>query len=292
MKILALSDIHGYLWNKQVEEYDVLCLAGDIININDQRNIETSRMWWYTRFTEWVNKQPCKKVIVTPGNHDFYIEDAFKKGYFNELRKDLFARTNGKLEILVNESYTYQGLTFYGCPYIMPIPFQEDKWAFTTNSKDYYIIPDNTDILITHDNPFKNLILDSYIPDSVKCHFFGHWHEGIDDTKNNKFNCSMLNNMYRFKEDFKYIEVDMENINKTKIEQDFLVKIINKVKDELDKESADLSINSLADRVMKTINSFKEVTIDETILEDEVELPITSSEDIGETPWFGYDSAE
>lgn len=70
MKICGLSDIHGQF--RDIPECDVLCITGDIVGLNDQRSIDASRHWWYTRFTKWVNRLPCKKVIITPGNHDFF----------------------------------------------------------------------------------------------------------------------------------------------------------------------------------------------------------------------------
>ncbi|QOR57526.1 DNA double-strand break repair protein [uncultured phage cr125_1] len=71
MKICSLSDIHGQF--KDIPECDVLCIPGDIINLNDQRSIDASRHWWYNRFTNWVNRLPCKKVIITPGNHKLFL---------------------------------------------------------------------------------------------------------------------------------------------------------------------------------------------------------------------------
>ena len=139
MKICGLSDIHGQF--RDIPECDVLCITGDIINLNDQRSIDASRHWWYTRFTKWVNRLPCKKVIITPGNHDFFLEDAYNKYYYDELKQDLSARTNDKLVILINEQYEYEGIKFYGCPYINPIMFQEGRWAF----EDKGIMPGEID---------------------------------------------------------------------------------------------------------------------------------------------------
>ena len=68
MKICAISDIHGNLIN--IPECDVLCIAGDVVNLLAQRDNEESDKFWSITFVNWVDKLPCKKVIVVPGNHD------------------------------------------------------------------------------------------------------------------------------------------------------------------------------------------------------------------------------
>lgn len=77
MKVCSLSDLHGNFID--IPECDVLCICGDIVGLVEQRSIEQSRHWWYNRFTNWVNKLPCKKVIITPGNHDFFLKMLIKK---------------------------------------------------------------------------------------------------------------------------------------------------------------------------------------------------------------------
>lgn len=217
MKICGLSDIHGQF--RDIPECDVLCITGDLINLNDQRNIDTSRHWWYNRFTSWVNRLSCKKVIITPGNHDFYIEDAYKKGYYSQLKQDLSVRTNGKLVILINEQYDYEGTKFYGCPYIKSIPFQQGRWAFEDDgvlneetgeaTSKYDEIPEGIDILLTHDNPFKNNLL-SNTPKAKIAHLYGHWHDGRDLPEVGYYNCSVLDDFYNVKKNFKPIIIDTD----------------------------------------------------------------------------------
>lgn len=71
MKILGLSDLHGNLLEK-IPDCDVLCICGDTIPLNDQRNFEKSDHWWKNRFVNWCNTLPCKKVIVIAGNHKLF----------------------------------------------------------------------------------------------------------------------------------------------------------------------------------------------------------------------------
>lgn len=226
MKICSLSDIHGSFID--IPECDVLCIAGDIVDLNNQRSIDASRHWWYNRFTNWVNRLPCKKVIITPGNHDFFLEDAYNKGYYSELKQDLSVRTNSKLVILIDEQYTYKGIKFYGCPWIKSITFQSKRWAFeddgikpgetdpdtgevnNTNEiiSHYNKIPNNIDILITHDNPFKNELLENAAKHKI-AHLYGHWHDGEDLQEQGYYNCSMLNDNYNHKKEFTPITIDI-----------------------------------------------------------------------------------
>ena len=224
MKICGISDIHGNFID--IPKCEVLCICGDIVGLNDQRQIESSRHWWYNRFTQWVNNQPCEKVIITPGNHDFFIEQAFKDGWLYELKHDLSIRTNGKLVLLIDEEYVYKNVKFYGTPWINPIPFQQGKWAFELNYAmegpfQYENMPKDVDVLISHDNPFKNKDL-ALCSKNVKYHLFGHWHDGEDDKDNGRYNCSILNDWYNHKKENKIqiIETTMDKLElkKTKYE--------------------------------------------------------------------------
>lgn len=232
MKIIGISDIHGEF--RDLPKCEVICICGDIVGLNDQRAMDASRKWWYNRFTAWVNRLDCEKVIITPGNHDFFIEDAVKRGYFSELKQDLSVRTNGKLVMLVNEEYVYNGIKFYGCPYIQPISFQVGRWAFeddayNTNGDNcvYSSIPEDTDVLITHDSPIYNGKLEYCISSKTFTkplyHLYGHWHDGASDPYIRRYNCSVLNDIYNHKKDFKYVEIEvMTEDEKTKIELEYL----------------------------------------------------------------------
>lgn len=227
MKICSISDIHGELID--IPKCDVLCICGDIVGLNDQRSMDASRYWWYNRFTSWINRQPCDKVIITPGNHDFFIEHAYKNDYLSELKLDLSVRTNGKLVILINDDYIYRETKFYGCPFIRPIFFQEDRWAFrdnysgTNNDCCYDSIPADTDVLLTHDNPYNNEVLDYYIPKGIPYHFYGHWHNGFSEEAKGRYNCSIRDDNYNCKKKFKPITIEiMAKFNITEIKKEYL----------------------------------------------------------------------
>ena len=53
MKICAISDVHGHLIN--IPECDVLCIAGDVVNLLAQRDNEESDKFWSITFVNWVD---------------------------------------------------------------------------------------------------------------------------------------------------------------------------------------------------------------------------------------------
>lgn len=226
MKVCGISDIHGNLI-ENIPKCDVLCICGDTINLSDQRNIEKSRKWWSSRFVEWVEKLPCRKVIVIPGNHDFYLEQVYKDGNWRDFSDYMSIITNGKLVFLLDSIFEYDSIIFYGTPWIEPIRFQEDRWAFS--SQEHFKDIQECDVLITHDSPFHNDVLEHYSFGKYrKCHLYGHWHDGENDITSGKYNCSRLNDMYNFKKDYNFVILDImtERERKT-VEQNFLNTIIS-----------------------------------------------------------------
>ena len=214
MLLCGVSDIHGDL-NINIPECDVLCICGDIINLNDQRDIPTSKKWWETRFVEWVKSLPCSKVIVTPGNHDFFLERMYTEcwGWFKDRMRLL---SNKKLEFLIDESFYYEDIHFYGTPWINPISFQEGRWAFEKDFNENPIEIPNCDVLITHDNPFENEHI-RVSNTTAPYHLFGHWHDGEDDSLLGRFNCSILDDMYNRKKKFKCVIIDIKPMKDTAI---------------------------------------------------------------------------
>ena len=211
MKICGISDIHGNLYNG-IPECDVLCICGDIIPLNEQRSMDASLKWWQTRFAKWVDKLPCKKILVVPGNHDFYIESKLGDEW-ESFVEDYEIYTNGKVRFLVDELYTYEGITFYGTPWIKPIEYQPGKWAFeypTDEVEDnpFEKIP-KCDILLTHDNPNYNNELFYYSSGRYKHHLFGHWHDGVSYGHIGQHNCSILDDGYNFKKNLEIVTIDI-----------------------------------------------------------------------------------
>jgi Icc-related predicted phosphoesterase len=175
MKLILISDTHGQLDKIKLPDADVLLHAGDATG---QGNIQQ-----LSRFNEHLGKIKHKYkhgIFFTPGNHD---------GLFEEnpaLAKSIVTNAT----VLIDEWVIIEGKIFYFSPYQPAFcdwyfnlprgPKLAEKWA---------LIPDNTDILITHGPPKGILDL---CPDGFqagceelfkrvmvvkpKIHVFGHIH--------------------------------------------------------------------------------------------------------------------
>lgn len=158
MKICCFSDTHGLL--PDVPECDLALIAGDIVPLRVQRDTPWSLSWFRKEFLPWVEKQPCKKIIMVWGNHDFVGEAVYRypKPEYSEktheerleAMKEVLGLEGTKLEILLDSSTEFMGKTFYGTPWCPNLY----NWAFYKNSDDlekiFKKIPESVDFLISH----------------------------------------------------------------------------------------------------------------------------------------------
>ena len=220
MKIIAISDLHGYLPVINEENVDLLLICGDIIPLDIQNNNLLSYTWIENNFIPWCKnllfKQKYQKIIFIAGNHDFWLEGVSPKDF----RTYLFYNHNdiiSRLIYLYNNSYTYKEKKIYGCPYTN----MHKRWAFSENDNQkryvlFNMIP-NCDILMTHsapnigfvgsiiqkglsfgDNVLQTVVMNRNIPWT----FCGHIHEGdhiITKYKESNFivNVSLLDDNYQ-----------------------------------------------------------------------------------------------
>lgn len=197
MKIVAISDIHGNLPN-ELPNGDVLVICGDILPLDIQRQNVESVKWINNTFVPWCHTFSFKKVFFIGGNHDFCLEN-FPNKEIDEL-----------VTYMENDLIEYDGVTFFGFPYIKPLRF----WAFKANKELYDNMP-NADVLICHDTPYiRQLFSDRYYGlmdagnneltkrlDKYKYVFCGHWHDAskgsFDANGTLVINCSLLNDDYK-----------------------------------------------------------------------------------------------
>lgn len=155
MKVVAMSDLHGYL-PEDVEPCDVVCICGDIVPLRYQMDMLKSVSWFITDFWKWADGLPCQKVIFTGGNHDFFLEEFGPKKYcsgkqlLGKLLRESVEHT--KLVYLCDEGFEFEGKYFYGTPWCPNL----HGWAFYKPSKPlkkiFELIPQTrpVDVLLTH----------------------------------------------------------------------------------------------------------------------------------------------
>lgn len=164
MKIVAISDLHGYL-PKDLPDGDVLCICGDTVPLEYQRDTIASVAWFDLEFVPWTDSLPYKKVLFVAGNHDFFLQDLSRKDVTGEehglrspaavLKKLLPGNNKGKhkLVYLLDNSVEIEGKKFYGTPWIADL----QNWAFYLPSEKlvehYARIPKRCDVLLSHMPP-------------------------------------------------------------------------------------------------------------------------------------------
>jgi Icc-related predicted phosphoesterase len=180
-RIVCLSDTHNRHEKIAVPGGDILIHAGDATVRGTIDEI--------VLFDRWFSALPHRYKIFIAGNHDRLFETD------NRLAKSLL---DEEVIYLQDSAIEIEGLKIYGSPW-QPWFF---NWAFNLPrgerlAEKWRLIPDETDILITHGPPFG--ILDSP-PDetNVGCenlrsrveeirpqmHVFGHIHHSYGTVEN------------------------------------------------------------------------------------------------------------
>ena len=160
LDFIAVSDLHGVL-PKDIKPFDLLMICGDLCpDYKTGYRYGKQKLWLFKEFIPWVNNLPFKhlwaKVILVPGNHDFIFETltlADKMTYEY--------KANQRLRILRHDVYEFEfpvsdgtdSLKIFGTPYCSIF----GTWPFMVNNdaleRYYSQIPEDTDILLSHDAP-------------------------------------------------------------------------------------------------------------------------------------------
>jgi Icc-related predicted phosphoesterase len=138
--VCCTSDIHGNIKDIEIPECDILLIAGDIGRHG--RQIYKDANWLGYDFNPWLEKQPAKHIVMTPGNHDIIFQDALK----------LVPKLS--CNVLIDELVEIEGLKIYGSPwqtrfYDWGFNLTEDKLKLVWDK-----IPADIDILLVHSPPF------------------------------------------------------------------------------------------------------------------------------------------
>ena len=197
MKIVAISDTHGLHQQVQLPKGDLLLHSGDVAKRGSKQEI--------VAFLNWFSQQDFQYKIFIAGNHDFYFEETPVATIADLIPENV---------IYLNDSgVTIEGIHIWGSP-VQPRFF---NWAFNRDrgadiDRHWQLIPENTDILLTHgppqgilDKTFQGLevgcemLLKRIEQIQPKYNIFGHIHEAYGQvTKNNIhfINASVVNLRY------------------------------------------------------------------------------------------------
>lgn len=155
MRITAISDLHGYL-PRDLSGGEVLCICGDIVPLEYQRDLVQSVAWFALDFDRWASSLPYGKVLFLGGNHDFFLHEIGEKHRPSSVMKHLLPGSHkgqSKLVYLCDNSVEIDGIRFYGTPWIGDL----SNWAFFKPDDElrriYNKIPWKCDVLMTHMPP-------------------------------------------------------------------------------------------------------------------------------------------
>ena len=142
MKIWHISDTHGYHELLEVPSgVDLVIFSGDCANVRDPyRNEHEVRT-----FLIWFSQLPIKYKVMIAGNHD----SAFEKRLITSSQ----CLVDYGILYLEDESVHIEGLKIYGSPWTPEF----NDWSFMKArhkiNRVWDIIPEDTDILVTHGPP-------------------------------------------------------------------------------------------------------------------------------------------
>jgi Icc-related predicted phosphoesterase len=177
MRIVCVSDTHGWHALTEIPDGDILVHGGDLTRRGALDNV--------AEFDRWLGALPHRHKVVIAGNHDFC---------FQEQPHAARARLTNAI-YLEDSGCEIEGLKFYGSPWT-PIFFD---WAFMLSEEEldakWALIPSGLDVLITHgpprgiqdltnrdDHAGSRTLLHRVYEVKPRLHVFGHIHEAAGRT--------------------------------------------------------------------------------------------------------------
>lgn len=138
MIIDCISDLHGHY--PKLEGGDLLIVAGDLTR--------SDQPYQYEFIYDVIEEKKYKKIILIAGNHDGCIENG--RVEFVE---------DSKIDYLCDSGTEFEGLKIWGSPWSLTFPGINPKCIAFTGTEDelaekWALIPDDTDILVTHGPPW------------------------------------------------------------------------------------------------------------------------------------------
>ncbi|MDX1457403.1 MAG: metallophosphatase domain-containing protein [Marinobacter sp.] len=191
MKLTIISDTHGmYRQIGSIPDGDVLIHAGDSLGRGTLEELED--------LNDWFSTLPHRHKILIAGNHDWCFQNDPENA----------RRLVTQAEYLEDSGVIIDGLRFWGSPWT-PEFFD---WAFNLPrgealAQRWAMIPDDTDVLITHGPPLNTLdrvgeryggghvgcadLAQRLLELRLKAHLFGHIHESYGQEEHRR--CLFVN---------------------------------------------------------------------------------------------------
>ena len=186
MKIKLISDTHGQAQSLGKLAGDVLIHCGDMFNLFKTTDAAIQRV------DDWFGQQEFDLILCIGGNHDL------------ELEQKLYSQAQPfkNAIFLHGASYEFQGIKFYGAPWVPELSGQAFYKSDAELKDEWQVVPRDTDVLITHTPPFgvldkstQGMILGcKHLAKAVreikpKLHCFGHVHasSGVYQGKHTTF---------------------------------------------------------------------------------------------------------
>jgi predicted phosphodiesterase len=208
MKLVLLSDTHGHHRSVSVPNGDVLIHCGDATTDAGRASLRD--------FLVWLEALPHPRKLFCAGNHDW----AYEK--WPDLALAAVKEYAPSATYLQDSGCEIDGFKFWGSP-VQP---EFCNWAFNRKrgpeiKRHWDMIPDDTDVLITHGPPAGHHGLDISGFDKSRCgcrdlyeavmrvnpdvHAFGHIHHSYgthkmihdDGTWTHLFNASICDEAYK-----------------------------------------------------------------------------------------------
>jgi predicted phosphodiesterase len=201
MRIIILSDTHGYHDSLKIPDGDMIIHSGD--------NSVYGEIWEIKKFLKWFGELPHKYKIFVNGNHEKVVS---KMGLMKSLVAEFKEYYN--FHYLEHESIEIEGLKIFGSPYT-PEFFD---WAYMYDRPKgglvWSEIPMDSDIIVTHGPPYG--IMDGVVPfdrynfDHAGCHYL----KAKIDLIKPKLNCfGHIHKHYGFKKLDDVLYVNAANCN-------------------------------------------------------------------------------
>ena len=198
MKVVAISDTHNKHHLLHLPEGDLLLHAGDVSSRGTEAEVRN--------FLDWFAEQDFEYKVFIAGNHDYFFERSPESFITEIIPNNVIYLNDSGIEI--------NGINIWGSP-VQPWFFD---WAFNRQrgpdiDKHWQLIPNDTDILITHGPAYGILdrtvrgefvgcedLLKKIQQIKPKYHIAGHIHEahGLERHGQTTFiNASVLNFKYK-----------------------------------------------------------------------------------------------